>query len=104
MTFGMYSIRDSLTGFMTPVLEQNDAAALRNFQMACDTYPKDSGKSLMRWKPADFSLFKIGYFDSDSGLLTSITPPAYIAGGLSVRAGESPKLDDDPKEVDDYIV
>lgn len=92
MIFGMYSIRDSLTGFMTPVLEQNDASALRNFRMACDSYPQESGRSVMRWKPSDFSFFKIADFDSESGEITPIVPPRFISSGLSHA---------DAKEVDD---
>ena len=44
MIFGIYSIRDHLTGFMTPVIEQTDAAALRNFSLAINRYPKEQGR------------------------------------------------------------
>lgn len=84
MIFGIYSIRDHLSGFMTPVIEQNDAIALRNFTMACQAYPEDSSRSLMKWKPDDFTFFKIGEFDSDSGVITPYSAPEFIASGLSV--------------------
>ena len=69
MKFGLYSIKDAKTGFMTPVLEQNDAAALRNFSAAVN-----QPDSLMRQYPNDFALFKVGNFDTDDGLepLTSL--------------------------------
>ena len=63
MIFGLYSIKDAKTGFMTPVLEQNDASALRNFSAAVN-----QPDSLMHQFPNDFSLFKIANFDSDYGL------------------------------------
>ena len=63
MKFGLYSIKDAKTGFMTPVLEQNDAAALRNFSAAVN-----QSDSLMHQYPNDFSLFKVANFDSDDGV------------------------------------
>lgn len=84
MILGIYSIRDSLSGFMTPVVEQNDAIALRNFTMACQQYPSDPGVSLMKWKPDDFTFFKLGEFDSESGIISPLSAPEYIASGLSV--------------------
>lgn len=86
MIFGIYSVRDSLSGFMTPVIEQNDAIALRNFSMACQLYPDASGHSLMKWKPDDFSFFKLGEFDSDSGVITPYSVPEFVASGLSVAS------------------
>lgn len=82
MIFQMYSIRDHLTGFMTPVLEQNDAAALRNFTMACDK--AKSSSTLMAWRPSDFALFRIASFDSLSGELIPESPAVLICNGDSV--------------------
>ena len=84
MKFGMYCVRDAATGFMTPTLDQNDAAALRNFSMACDS-SESSFRSLMSWKSDDFTLFKIADFDSETGQLTPIVPPSLIASGYSIR-------------------
>lgn len=91
MILGIYSIRDSLSGFMTPVVEQNDAIALRNFAMACQQYPGSSGASLMRWKPDDFSFFKLGEFDTDSGIITPFSAPEFVASGLSVSSKSKAK-------------
>lgn len=85
MRFGVYSIRDHLVGFQTPVIEQNDALALRNFQMAVDQFPRQQGQSLMSWRPSDFDFFKIADFDSESGLLSPIVPPQLIASGCSLQ-------------------
>ena len=54
MKFGLYSIKDAKTGFMTPVLEQGDPAALRNFAHAVN-----QPDSIMHDCPNDFSLFKV---------------------------------------------
>lgn len=85
MKFGVYSIRDHLVGFQTPVIEANDALALRNFQMAVDSFPRQRGQTLMSWRPSDFDFFKIADFDSESGLLSPIVPPQLIVSGISVQ-------------------
>lgn len=86
MIFGVYSIRDHLSGFQTPVIEQNDAIAMRNFAMAVDSYPRERGASLMTWRPSDFDFFRIGTFDSETGRLEPVSPPDLIASGLSVSS------------------
>lgn len=82
MKLGMYSICDCLTGFMTPVLEQNDAAALRNFSMACD--PSKPDRSLMSWKPSNFAIYKIAVFDSETGIVEPLSPIQCICEGSSL--------------------
>lgn len=64
MRMGLYSIKDAKTGFMVPVLEQNDAAALRNFAAAVN-----QPGTLMCQYPNDFALFKISDFDTDKGVI-----------------------------------
>lgn len=88
MIFGIYSIRDHLTGFMTPVIEQTDAAALRNFSLAINRYPKEQGRSLYSWRPSDFDFFKLGEFNSETGELVPAVPPVLVSSGLSVKEGE----------------
>lgn len=76
MKFGVYAIRDVLSGFMTPVLESNDAVAMRNFRMATDTNP-----GLMHYRPGDFALYRIADFDSERGTLFPIVPPELVCNG-----------------------
>lgn len=83
MILSVYSVRDRLVGFLTPVLEQNDAIAMRNFSMACDKSSHDS--TLMTWKPSDYSLYRIASFDSDSGLISPVSPPELVCSGDSFR-------------------
>lgn len=83
MKFGVYAIRDSLAGFLTPVPEQSDAVALRNFSHAFA-----SRDSVMHFRPEDFDLYKIGFYDTESGLLSSC-PPTMICAGSSVKEVKS---------------
>ena len=78
MRLGLYSIKDAKTGFMTPVLEQNDAAALRNFSHAVN-----QSDSLMHDCPNDFTLFKVADFDTDSGII-AIPNPTLVADASEV--------------------
>lgn len=67
MTFGVYSIRDIKSGFLTPTVEMNDAIALRNFAHAVQ-----NSDSILFTHFKDFALYKIGTFDSDTGLLAPL--------------------------------
>lgn len=78
MKLGVYSIKDSKTGFMTPVIEQNDAAALRNFAHAVN-----QSDSIMHDCPNDFSLFKVCNYDTDKGV-EPIDSPILIADASEV--------------------
>ena len=78
MRFGLYCIKDAKTGFMTPVVEQNDAAALRNFSHAVN-----QPDSLMHDCPNDFSFFKLADFDTDVGIL-AIPSPVLVADASEV--------------------
>lgn len=66
MILNMYSIKDAKTGYMTPVLEQNDAAALRNFAHAVN-----QPDSIMHDCPNDFALFLVAKFDTDRAVIFS---------------------------------
>ena len=78
MKFGMYCVKDAKTGFMTPVVEQNDAAALRNFSHAVNQFD-----SIMHDSPNDFSIFKVADFDTDSGII-AIPNPILVADASEV--------------------
>ena len=69
MIFGLYSIKDAKTGFMTPVLEQGDAAGLRNFSSAVN-----QPDSIMHQYPNDFGFYKVANFDTDSGIVPIPAP------------------------------
>lgn len=79
MKLRMYAVQDSLSGFMTPVVEQSDPVAVRNFRMACDS--ANGSSTLMTWNPTDFSLYHIADYDSDTGIVTSVVPIELICRG-----------------------
>lgn len=81
MKYGIYSIRDSRTGFLPPMADQNDSSAMRNFSHAC--MQKDS---LMFTHCEDYALCRIGEFDSETGSL-STQLPAVILDGTSIQKG-----------------
>lgn len=80
MKFNIYSIRDSYTGFMTPVIEINDQAAKRNFDHAVH-----QDGSLMNSHPQDYDLYRIGEFDADSGVIVPEIPPVVICAASSLE-------------------
>lgn len=69
MKYGIYSIRDSRTGFLPPTVDQNDMSARRNMEHAAS-----QRNSLFFSHPEDYSLFRIGEFDTESGQLTPCVP------------------------------
>lgn len=83
MKLGMYAIKDAKTGFMTPTVDQNDAAALRNFEHAVN-HPD----SLMHSHPNDFTLCRVGSFDTDSGFCDVPSVPYSIADASEVLRNE----------------
>lgn len=75
MKMKVYAVRDVKSSFMAPVLGGNDAMAMRSFRAGMASVPD------FNVAPADFELYNIGEFDSDSGLLTPTVPPVWICSG-----------------------
>lgn len=69
MIYPIYSVRDSLTGFRSITLGENDAESMRGFAHACS-----SSDSLMHSHPNDYTLYKIGELDTDTGELIPCVP------------------------------
>lgn len=64
MIYSIYSIQDALTGFGAPALQNNDAAAYRSFaEIYKDIY-----------QPQDYSLWKLGSFNTETGELNPEIP------------------------------
>lgn len=99
MIYAVYAIRDALTGFMQPTFELNDACAKRNFEVAvtCVSPPGH----LLSARPADFTLYKIGQYDSDSGGLVPLSPPECICTGSSLAVSRFRRGIDTPPRPDD---
>ena len=81
----VYTIRDQVAGFfIAPYLAENDGHACRMFVASLgDTFPHR----------ADFSLHRIGSFDTDTGELTTCDPTMVMAG-----TSIDPRLDPRPPQ------
>lgn len=75
MKYPVYSYRDNKVGFGSPVIDQNDNCAIRGFSYAINNHD-----GLMAFSPADFDLYKIGDFDTHSGMLIPCTPVLIVSG------------------------
>lgn len=69
MLYSVYSVHDVNVGFGYPLIQDNDAVAMRSFENGC--YDKSS---IWYTHSSDFSLWCIGSFDTDSGELISEIP------------------------------
>lgn len=77
MKYPIYAIRDVKVGFTAPTIDQNDASSVRNF-----AYAVNNG-GIMNYSPSDFSLYRIGVFDDESGTIEN-QEPEFICSGSSV--------------------
>lgn len=69
MRYGVYSIRDSVTGFINITTDVNDTSAKRNFRHAYK-----NTDSLFNSHSSDYTLYKIGYFDTETGIIEDVCP------------------------------
>lgn len=65
MTYGVYVIRDKKAGYLPPMFDLNDACAIRNFQQGTM-----NASSTMYTHGSDFELYRIGEFETESGIIT----------------------------------
>lgn len=83
MIYGIYSIRDKHTGFISPTFDLNDQAAARNFSMALTR-----SDGVLGFAPSDFDLYCIGSFDSDSGIISPRALPELVMTGSQAFLAE----------------
>lgn len=76
MKVGIYCIWDRRTSWMTPTFDMNDASATRNFEAAL--FHEDS---LFNTHYQDFALYRLGSFDSDTGLIAAFEEPSFLIDG-----------------------
>ena len=87
MKLNAYSILDSKAkSYTQPRYWQHDGEALRAFQLGVQ-----KGDSIMAACPEDYSFYKVGSFDDQSGIFTSIKP-VYIGKALDYVAEKNGKL------------
>uniref|UniRef100_A0AAU8B0Q4 Nonstructural protein n=1 Tax=Dulem virus 157 TaxID=3145634 RepID=A0AAU8B0Q4_9VIRU len=75
MKYPIYVIRDIKTTYLTPTIDFNDASAMRNFSHVL----KQEG-SVLHSSPQDYSLWKIGVFDNETGDLENMLPELVMEG------------------------
>lgn len=80
MIYGVYSILDRLTGYMQLTVEFSDQSAARNFEHA-----SMNDSSLFHSHFEDYSLCKVGTFDSESGVIHSFDHPQVVVTGSQVH-------------------
>lgn len=78
MKLYMYSICDKYTNYIFPFPAYSDQAAIRNFSVEINSNP------VAKNSPADFDLFKVGSFDTESGIVEAIVPSEHISAGMNV--------------------
>lgn len=78
MKFGVYSMRDSVSGlYNNPTFEQNDSVAYRSFKFAVNN------NDFINFNAHDVDLFKLGEFDNETGEFFPVAP-VKVADGVSV--------------------
>lgn len=73
MKFGIYAVRDVKVGFQSVSVQSNDAVAVRGFESAVI-----NSDSILFTHAEDFSLYKLGEFDVDSGRLIPLDLPVQL--------------------------
>lgn len=67
--YSLYSVRDEAAAVFTdPQIAPFDEVAIRNFDYAA------LKNDIMNFRPEDFSLWIVGHFDSDNGVITPLGP------------------------------
>ena len=78
MKFGVYSMRDSVSGlYNNPTFEQADEIAVRSFRFAVNK------NDFLTFNAHDVDLFKVGEFDNKTGEFVPIVP-IKLADGVSM--------------------
>lgn len=80
MKMPVYSERDIAVGFGYPYVAMNDTVAKRNFAYKIN----NADYNLMNFSPKDFDLYKVGTFDTDTGLVSVENIPELVCSGISV--------------------
>ena len=81
MIMNLYSINDSTAGeYGQPAPMNNDAVAVRSF----GTLVNEKG-TIMNTKPSDFSIWKVGTFDTETGTILPIQPEKLANGDSLVQ-------------------
>lgn len=67
MKKGIYSVRDKKNDFSELIFERDDYSAQRNFE----AFLLNNPASIVRTHPFDFIFCRVGWFDTETGVLSS---------------------------------
>lgn len=79
MIYGVYAIKDAKTSFMPCNVDYNDASAIRNFEHAVM-----APDSLMRSHSGDYALYRLGSYDTETGVIVARINPEQIADASAI--------------------
>lgn len=82
MIFGLYSIKDELSGFAAPIPLEDDKQAKRYFKQRLLDTP------IMKSNPTDFSIWCIGQFDTNTGVIRAFNPADLVKVDWGVKENE----------------
>lgn len=74
----LYSLKDELVGFGDPVSELSEEVAIRSFTEAVNELPA------FRKYPKDYSLYCLGSYDTESGIIMTNPLPVKVIDAVSV--------------------
>lgn len=80
MKVNVYSIKDEKVSFTSLTTNRNDASARRDFAMDVN----NPQMRMLNFSPSDFSLYRIGTFDIETGILEPCSPLVQICTGREV--------------------
>lgn len=77
----MYTVHDGKAAFYSPPFyARTNAEAIRTFTQAVNDPNHEIGRNY-----ADFSLFELGAFDEQTGLLSVLKSPAILGNGVDFK-------------------
>lgn len=74
----VYCIRDTKVGYGNPYLSLNEMTAKRDFAF------RVNNTDMLAFAPADYELYKLGEFETNTGRFTLLTVPEFVVSGTSV--------------------
>lgn len=80
MIYGIYCVRDLKSGFTAPMLDLNDDVAIRNFKDSCLNVKLNPS---MFYNPADYSLYKLGEYDTEAGKIDLLPERKFLEEAYS---------------------
>lgn len=84
MMYSLYSVSDAVSSsFAGPFMAMSDDDAIRSFKCDYDRALNQVPSSPFAMFPGDFNLYRVGSFDTTTGLLEPVPVPALILSGRS---------------------